>query len=125
GTSWSQTSISGAKFLAVWGAAANDAYAVGVETISGSTYGVIYHFDGVSWTSVVSLLNAGAFNGIWGSGTSDVFAVGSSGKIYHYDGLGWTSTIIDPTITFTGAWGSGSNNVYAVGRSGPVNSQVG
>ena len=57
---------------------------------------------------------------VWGSGSDDVFAVGSSGTILHYDGLGWASMSSGTNDDLQSVWGSGSHSVYAVGDNGTV-----
>ncbi len=58
--------------------------------------------------------------GVWGSSSSDVFAVGAGGTILHYNGTSWSSMSSGTTNTLYGIWGSASNNVYAVGASGTI-----
>jgi hypothetical protein len=52
---------------------------------------------------------------VWGSGSSDVFAVGGAGTILHYDGIGWTPMAWGAGFGFEGVWGSSGTDVYAVG----------
>ena len=52
---------------------------------------------------------------VWGSGASDVWAVGDSGTILHWDGSAWTSASSGTTFALFGVWGSGANDVWAVG----------
>ena len=42
---------------------------------------------------------------VWGSGGSDVFAVGAGGTIFHFDGNCWTPEERDHAM-LTGVWGS-------------------
>ena len=64
--------------------------------------------------------------GIWGSSSSDVFAVGvrydGSGNdgIVHYDGHTWSDMTDDMEIIYimNGVWGSSGSDVFAVGRAG-------
>jgi hypothetical protein len=57
--------------------------------------------------------------GVWGSGASDVWAVGDSGTILHWNGSAWSSATSGTANTLTGVWGSASN-AWAVGRSGTI-----
>lgn len=52
---------------------------------------------------------------VWGTGASNVYAVGSGGAILHYDGAAW-SNMTSPTdqILFE-VWGLGPDDIYAVG----------
>jgi len=51
---------------------------------------------------------------VWGSGPSDVFAVGRSGLVLHYDGSTWSPMASGAPLAFNAVWGSGPNDVYAV-----------
>ena len=55
--------------------------------------------------------------GIWGSSTTNAWAVGARGKILHFDGTQWTSVTSPTTHRMVRVWGSGPSDVYAVGDS--------
>jgi hypothetical protein len=64
--------------------------------------------------------------GVWGSSSSDVYAVGNLGTILHYNGNAWTGVLIGTDDLF-GVWGSPSrdsngnaNDIYAVGEDGAI-----
>jgi hypothetical protein len=62
----------------IWGASACNVYAVGEENNSG----IIYNFDGSTWSSQASLISPAdpvPLFGIWGNSMRDIFAVGNSG----------------------------------------------
>lgn len=61
------------------------------------------------------------FNGVWGSGPRDVWAVGSS-IVLHYDGKAWAQSPIDTSgsLYLNAVWGSGPKDVWAVGLSGAI-----
>jgi hypothetical protein len=75
--------------------------------------------DGATSTTlavVQQIPGAGALDAIWGSGPTDIHAVGDNGMIYDYDGNAWAALGGAETgATLTGLWGSGPNDVYAVG----------
>ena len=54
------------------------------------------HYDGKAWTTTptanLPVPSTTILKGVWGSGPSDVWAVGSAGKILHYDGTTWTTS---------------------------------
>jgi hypothetical protein len=53
---------------------------------------------------------------VWGSSSSDVFAVGSNGNILHYDGNKWHQMERGyPRVDGESVWGSSSSDVFAVG----------
>jgi len=58
-------------------------------------------------------------NGVWGSGASDVWAVGDFGTIVHWNGNAWTSVSSGTTNYLSGIWGSASD-VWVVGSSGTI-----
>jgi hypothetical protein len=104
-------------FNAVWGSAANDVFAVGLE-------GLIFHYDGSQWREMdTGMTNSKVFyhlKDIWGTSSTDVFAVGSYGTILHYDGNQWTAMNSGSTINLEGIWGTSSTDVFAVGWNGTI-----
>ena len=86
------------------------------------------HYNGVAWIQADNFIDQDeelAFQGIWGSSATDVFAVGvafdgrfAQSLIVHYDGSGWRR--MDPPAEtsprLSDVWGSGPTDVYAVGR---------
>jgi len=56
----------------------------------------------------------------WGSGASDLWAVGDFGTILHWDGSAWASVSSGTTNWLWGIWGSGASDVWAVGFSGII-----
>jgi hypothetical protein len=87
---------------------------------SGST---ILHWDSSAWTSFPSGTIAD-LSGVWGSGASDVWAVGGLGEVFstivHWDGSEWTSVSSGTTNWLFGVWGSGASDVWAVGDAGTI-----
>lgn len=57
---------------------------------------------------------------VWGSGDSDVFAVGNSGTIYHFDGQSWTEQSTSVDYDLLDIWGFSAGDVYAAGRGGTI-----
>ncbi len=53
--------------------------------------------------------------GVWGSSSTDVFAVGYSGTILHYDGNTWSVQASGIAVLLSGVWGSSATDVFAVG----------
>lgn len=98
----------------VWGAAADDVFAVGFVTAGD---GAVTHFDGTSWTPTV-LSGTPHLNDVWGTSGSDVFAVGLDGAILHFDGSSWTPQSSFVPWQIKGVWGSSATDVFAVGDGG-------
>ena len=57
---------------------------------------------------------------VWGTSSSDVFAVGYDGTIVHYDGETWSPMTSGTTARLYGVWGTSSTDVYVVGHDGTI-----
>ena len=68
----------------------------------------------------------GRFFSVWGSGPTDVRAVGFrhaagspiAGAIEHWDGVKWSAVANDAADSLAAIWGAGPNDVWAVGARG-------
>ncbi len=82
------------RIYGTWGAGAGDIWAVGGSDEDQDTGGVIWHYDGVSWTSVdLSAVRPGGVPQlfkVWGRATNDVYAVGFRGIVLHWNGGAWS-----------------------------------
>ena len=76
-------------------------------------------FRSTSWSSMTSGTTE-RLRSIWGSSSSDVFAVGGSGTILHYDGTAWSEMSSGTTEHLYNVWGSSSSDVFAVGYDGTI-----
>ena len=57
-------------------------------------------------------------NGLWGSGATDLYAVGAAGTILHSRGDGqWTAQPSGTTATLNAIWGSSATDLYVAGES--------
>jgi hypothetical protein len=83
------------NLMDTWGPSPTDIYAVGF-------HGNILHYDGTTWTPMISGTTADLY-GVWGyvrrddQGAvtrTDVFAVGSGGTILRFDGSTWLPTVV-------------------------------
>src|SRR5262249_4379700 len=72
-------------------------------------------WDGSAWTIVPSGTSNTLF-GVWGSGPSDVWAVGQFDTALHWDGSAWTN-IPTGMVATAGVWGSAPDDVWAAGSS--------
>jgi len=101
----------------VWGSSSTDVWAVGGDPLT-EDVGVIVHFDGSSWSDVVVPeldRPSRALFKVWGTGPSNIYAVGDSGVILHYDGAVWTQEASGTTKDLISLWGTGPNEIVAVG----------
>jgi len=77
-----------------------------------------------SWMTLTSN-TPDALHGVWGSSSSDVYAVGAGGVILHNTNAGtggtgtWTKKIVGSS-TLRAVWGSSANDVYVVGEAPAV-----
>jgi hypothetical protein len=76
------------------------------------------HYDGQGWQSMAAGTSAWLW-GVWGSGPTDVYAVGLGGSFLHYDGISWLKLNAETTAKFYGIHGTGST-FYVVGESGTI-----
>jgi hypothetical protein len=104
-------------FKGIWGASADDVYAVGGDIFSHE--GAIVHYDGGSWETVVERPLYG-FRSISGSSPRDVFVVGALGTILHYDGVSWHEMTSPTEVELTGVYAASPRNVFAVGGYGTI-----
>lgn len=126
-----------ANLFSVWGASANEIWAVGSE-------GTVLFYDGKTWTRqqtpTTELLTS-----VWGTSAKDVFAVGFGGTVLRFQGTSWTKVPVPDEVfleripdagvptgdaavavrrNLWGVWASVNNeitqDVYAVGDRGTV-----
>ena len=105
---WTTTKMD-VDLTGVW-ASGLDVYAVGSAPTS------MLHGDGESWSQVTdpTVLAQGSLSSIWGSGSDDVYAVGTG--VIHWDGSSWSKVLSWDTVHFHSVFGSGSTDVFAVGE---------
>ena len=86
----------------IWGFDDGDVYV-------GSFGGVVYHWDGKSWSQYFSGL-AGSIGAVRGRARNDVYAVGYNSTILHFDGSSW-KIVADPD-------GEGTNDILTGSKYG-------
>ncbi|MBL8951645.1 MAG: hypothetical protein JNK82_12765 [Myxococcaceae bacterium] len=74
------------NFSDLHGAVANDAWAVGLTSLS---QGIIYRFNGTTWRDFVDSPTNGSVKKLSGHAANDIWAVGT--EPLHYDGTAWSS----------------------------------
>jgi hypothetical protein len=104
------------RLMSIWGSSSTDIWAVG-EAMTNQT-GDIIHYNGASWSTVMS----GTFlNSVWGTSASDVWAVGCCGnQIMHFNGTAWSNSNPLPSVLLHAVWGTSASNVWAVGTGGTI-----
>lgn len=103
----------------LWAANATSAFATTGDSVLRSE-GSVWTKQSLATTTVDSTASP-QVNATWGSGTSDVYAVGRAGTIHHFDGNAWSlegqSRTIATLETLTAVWGSSSEDLYVGGRN--------
>jgi hypothetical protein len=111
GATWTAWfSVAGGELTAIWGADADDVFAVGDQ-------GLIVHYDGRGW-SIMASGTTSRLEAVWASSSTDVFAAGAGGVIVHYDGSAWSQVSSGTNATLTALWGVDETLVYAAGEGG-------
>ncbi len=116
GTRW-RAMVSGTTedLRGLWGSTYDDVYVVGER---------IRHFDGRSWSSSWSPAPYVQLNAIWGSGPTDVWAVGTGGRLLHRDDSIWAIVASPTTVDLMGLGGARAGSAYAVGRAPGLNATI-
>jgi len=77
------------------------------------------HWDGISFKQVpFNIQWNGNVNKLWGSSSSDLYAVGNNGNIAHWDGVRWRKIESGTTVDLLDVWGSPDGSiVWACGEN--------
>jgi hypothetical protein len=71
--------------------------------------------DVAPWCPVPSAVSTRfTLKAVWGTGPTDVWAVGSGGSIVHWDGTAWIATPTDSSNTFNAVLGTSPTDIWAV-----------
>lgn len=119
----------------VWGTSPTDVFVVGWPQSGYSQYdkenaswhwnpgggNTILHWNGSEWSDIsFGSLGDSYLNSVWGNSSTDVFAVGLSGRILHYNGSEWTEMDSGTHHDLNDVWGTSHDNVFAVGEFVPI-----
>lgn len=114
GRAWEKSFTSQQVLRAVWGAAPDNAWAVGQSV-------ALLHWDGRGWTGLSSLGSHNlALNAIWGSSASDVWVAGDHGAVWHWDGTQWAFTAAETDQNIHALWGASATEAWAVADRGVI-----
>ncbi len=122
GSGWAaQTGVPPAQRLsAVWGTG-GELWAVGRKADGTAT--ILHRTATGGWRADPLAAATGELTAVWGSGASDVWAVGAGFTIVHFDGSAWRTGPTAPdgvSADLLAVGGSGRGDVYVVGRGGFV-----
>lgn len=121
GSNWSEQSIGpGYDLKGVWDGGSGVSVAVGRYAPDQLNWRqAIVMNPGSSWNDAGPVGSAPQLFDVWGSSSTNIYAVGWAGEILHYDGTNWT--VSDPgsgdASFLLSISGSGPDNVVAVGRT--------
>jgi hypothetical protein len=96
----------GGVYVGVWGTSYDNWYIVSEEGRG------IYHYNGSEWEHIQS---DGYFCAMFGSGPTDVYAVGWGGNILRIDGIEWREMETGTSNRFLDGWAFAPNDVYVAG----------
>ncbi|MCG3173991.1 MAG: hypothetical protein GMKNLPBB_02208 [Myxococcota bacterium] len=113
GNSWERVNLPATGRLnAIWGANADDIWAVGEN-------GFMVHYDGLRWNFVTPPIRED-MKAITGTASNNIYAVSEKGSVLHYDGAAWK---VIPS-TGTSGWNAlaiaGANDVWTAGPYGAM-----
>lgn len=102
----------------VWGAAADDLWAVGGDG-QAEGHATLLHFDGASWSPAalpaLTRPRVWAFYKVWGSAADDVYVVGQSGAALHFDGATFEELALGTSDDLVSVFGTARDQVLIVG----------
>jgi hypothetical protein len=100
----------------IWGTSSTDVFVVGSDSFPASYAGIILHYNGKQWNTMIEGVYDNLVD-VWGSSSTNVFALGEFGTILHYDGNNWTTTTT--SLYLTAIWGSPEgDDIFAAGDQG-------
>jgi hypothetical protein len=109
-------SLANATLFGVWGASADEAWAVGGSPLGNGENDVILRWDGAAWSRMpIAMPLDVAYFKVWGSARDDVWIVGEQGVALHFDGTAWTRVMTPTRSTLLTVAGRGKDEVWAVG----------
>jgi hypothetical protein len=119
GSTWAQVelpaiTVDSKGLFKVFGVAADDVWAVGDAAL-------LLHWDGSAWAQIEVDTQADLIS-LWGSGPSDLLAVGgrANGVLLRYDGATWSSTALAEVSGLNGVWMDASGTARIGGAQGTI-----
>jgi len=98
----------------IWGSATDDVWVGGIAS------GLLLHFDGKEWATVVTGSDIGLYE-VGGGVRDDVWAfAGNQDPLLHFDGVGWSAQRLPTHPVLTAMWGAGRNEERLVGDDGVI-----
>jgi len=114
GLEWASANYLEGFLQGIYGFSGNDIWVVGYWQVDNNGFSLIGHWDGTSWSSW-KLNQYGPLFSIWGTSSSNLYAVGLGGLILHYDGTSWTQEQSGTVMDLSDVWGINSSLIFAAG----------
>jgi hypothetical protein len=88
----------------IWGSDASHIWAVGGDVTNQDAGGVVWRFDGTTWSADTELATARpggipTLYKVWGRSADDVYVSGRLGGVFHFDGRQWAQVSVDSGAT--------------------------
>ena len=119
GATWQSvnTGLSASSVNGIYTSAPDFIYGCGLDTFGG----LLFRWNGSNWSKVASTV-ADELRAFWGSGRTNLVAVGDYGSMARYDdGIGWTYVnTTNNTAHLYAATADSQKTVYAVGDNGTI-----
>lgn len=106
---WGPSVLTQVSLLGAWMADDGNGWMVGQDGTVLRTHDGGAHWEQEAIDTDESLVS------VWGSGSNDVYAVGTGGAVWRYDGTEWVSQETPTSETLLTVWGLGPGQVFAAG----------
>ena len=114
GNVWSQVNYLEGELVGIYGFTSSDFWVVGYYQVDQRGYALISHWDGSIWTTWKPP-QFSQLTSIWGTSSSDMYAVGRGGLILHFDGSTWRLQTSGTSIDLLSVWGTDAAHLYSAG----------
>jgi hypothetical protein len=96
--------------VAMWGTSDADLWLI---MMNPTTFA---HFvgSGLATTCATCVSSAINYSDLWGTSSTNIYAVGEGGSVLHYNGT-WSPVASGTTASLSSIWGTAANDIYAAG----------
>jgi hypothetical protein len=123
GAKWTSMDYEEGWLNSIYGFGKNDIWAVGYWQVDYNRYALITHWDGKSWTTW-KLQQYKVLSAVWGTSSSNLYAVGEAGLVLHYNGTNWTQQQSRTELSIVDIWGVDNSHIFASGLQGSTASGI-
>jgi hypothetical protein len=117
GSSWKRIDYLEGTLCDIYGFGEKDIWAVGYYSVDNNAYSLIAHWDGKTWITW-KLNQYNQLLSVWGTSSTNLYAVGWNGVILHYDGNAWTKQNSgSSSFVLRDIWGLDGNHIFVAGQN--------